>query len=243
MQPDGQARSADLVGERVETVESGLRGELEVVAVAAHRAEQAAHLGERAAAGALDAVERLRVLGQLAGQLVADGADLEHHHAHRVRDDVVQLARDPGALLGHGDACRRVALALGRGRALLGCLGLLGALVDGVPAQPADREQQRDEEELTGAVHGLVLDHDRRAADRDRKPDARVDVVAQAPEQERGGHPGDEDRWSRTRPARRPRTRASPPRPTPPRARRTGSAGARAAAGSRVPSPAPRTTA
>ncbi len=139
-------------------------------------------------------VECLGVLGQLAGQLVADGADLEHHHAHRVRDDVVQLARDAGALLGHGDACSRVALALGRGRALLGCLGLLGALVDGVPAQPADREQQRDEEELTGAVHGLVLDHDRRPADRDRKPHARVDVVPQAPEQERGGHPGDEDR-------------------------------------------------
>ena len=192
--PHGQARSADLVGERVETVEAGLRGELEVVAVAAHRAEQAAHLGERAAAGALDAAQCFGILGQLVGQLVADGADLEHHHAHRVRDDVVQLARDPGALLGHGDACRRVALALGRGRALLGRLGLLGALVDGEPAQPADREQQRDEEELAGAVHGLVLDHDRRPADRDRKPDPRVDVVAQAPEQERGGHPGDEDR-------------------------------------------------
>ena len=46
-------------------------------------------------------------------ELVPDGADLEHHHAHGVGDDVVKLARDPRALLGHGDPRRRLALPLG----------------------------------------------------------------------------------------------------------------------------------
>ena len=45
-----------------------------------------------------------------------DGADLQHHHAHRVGDDVVQLARDPRTLLGDRDARRGLALALGRAR-------------------------------------------------------------------------------------------------------------------------------
>ena len=54
-----------------------------------------------------------------------DGADLEHHHAHRVGDDVVQLARDPCPLLRYRDACGRLALAFGLRRADLGRLRLL----------------------------------------------------------------------------------------------------------------------
>ena len=124
-QAHGQAGAAELVEQRVEAVEAGLRREVEVVAVAAHRAEQPPHVGERGAAGLLDAAERLAVLGLRRGQVVADGADLEHDHADRVGDDVVQLAGDPRALLGHRDAGRRLALALGVARALLRRLGLL----------------------------------------------------------------------------------------------------------------------
>jgi hypothetical protein len=102
--------------------------ELEVVAVATHRPEQAAHLGERPAAGLLDAPEGLPVLLQRVRELVPDGPDLEDHHADGVSDDVVQLARDPRSLLGHRYACGRLALALGLGRAYLGRFGLLGAL-------------------------------------------------------------------------------------------------------------------
>ena len=42
-----------------------------------------------------------------------DGADLEHHHADGVGDDVVELPRDARALLGHGDPGRGVPLPLG----------------------------------------------------------------------------------------------------------------------------------
>ena len=82
------------------------------------------------------------------------GADLQHHDADRVRDDVVELARDACALLRDGDALRRVALALGLRGAHLGGLGLLRTLAQRVAAEPADREEQRDEEELAAVWVG-----------------------------------------------------------------------------------------
>ena len=85
-----------------------------------------------------------------------DGADLEHHHADGVGDDVVELARDPRALLGDGDARRRLALPLGLGRARLGRLGLLGPLAQREAGEPDDREQDRDEDELAGSVAGSL---------------------------------------------------------------------------------------
>ena len=119
MQLDGQAGAADLVEQRVEAVEARLRHELGFVPFAAHRGEKTAHLGKRCPAGPLDAPERIAVLGHCIGELVPDGADLEHHHADGVGDDVVELARDPRALLRHRDACGRLALALGLRRAHL----------------------------------------------------------------------------------------------------------------------------
>ena len=97
--------------------------------VAAHGGEETAHLGKRRAAGLLDAPERVAVLGQRVGELVPDGADLEHHHADGVGDDVVELARDPRALLCDCDARRCVPLPLGLGRAYFRCFSLLGTLV------------------------------------------------------------------------------------------------------------------
>jgi hypothetical protein len=128
VQLDGEPGAADLVQERVEAVEAGLRRELRLLAVAAHRGQQAPHLGERHAAGTLDAGERIAVLRERVGELVPDGADLEDHHAHCVGDDVVELACDPRALLRHRDAGRGFALALRLGGARFRCLGLLCAL-------------------------------------------------------------------------------------------------------------------
>ena len=139
VQPDGQAGAADLVQQRVEAVEARLGHELDLVLLAAHGGQQAAHLGERRPAGPLDAPERVAVLGQRVGKLVPDRAHLEHHHADRVGDDVVELAGDPRALLGHRDARRRLALPLRPDRADLGRLGLLGALAQREARDPGDR--------------------------------------------------------------------------------------------------------
>ena len=120
-----------------------------------------------------------------------DGSDLEHHHADGVGDDVVELARDARALLGDGDAGGRVPLPLGPGRTFLCRFGLRCPLAQREAGQPADREQHRDEDELARGVVGLVVDDERRAAEHDRQPDARLPIVAQVAEQERGGHAGD----------------------------------------------------
>jgi hypothetical protein len=135
--------------------------------VAAHGGQQAAHLAQGRAAGLLDPLERLAVLGEGIGELVPDGADLEHHHADGVGDDVVELARDPRPLLGHRDAGRRVPVPLGLGRAHLGRIGLRGALAHREARQPADPEQQRDEDQLAGRVCGAVGIYDRGAAEHD----------------------------------------------------------------------------
>jgi hypothetical protein len=103
--------------QRVETVEPRLRAELEIFAVITHRVEQVTHLRQRFAPRMLYAPQRFTVLGQRYGEFVPDCADLEHHHADGVGDDVVQLARDPGAFLGHSDARGHIPLLLGLSRA------------------------------------------------------------------------------------------------------------------------------
>ena len=115
----------------------GCGDELDAVAVAAHRTEEATHLGERGAAGLLDVAECLLVLRERSGQLVPDRADLEHHDADRVGDDVVELARDAGALFGDGDARGRFALTLRLRGTRLGRLRLGDALAEGEADGPA----------------------------------------------------------------------------------------------------------
>ena len=157
----GQARSADLVQQRLDPVEAGLGRQVDPFAVLAQRAEQVAHLRERRAARLLDVLERLTVRCARVGEPVPDGAHLEHHHADGVGDDVVQLAGDPRALFGDSDAARGVPLALGLRRAALRRLGLLGSLAQREAREPADREQGREEDELAGGMAGVVVDDDR----------------------------------------------------------------------------------
>ena len=132
------------------------------------------------------------------------GADLEHHHAHGMGDDVVELARDPRALLGHRDSCgglslalgerrahlRRLSLALGKGRAHLRRLGLFGTLAQGVAGDPGDHEPEGNEDEVAGRLRARdVGDHDHDASEHDGEADSRLPVVAQVSEQERGCQP------------------------------------------------------
>jgi hypothetical protein len=171
-----------------------------------HRSEQAAHLGECGTAGLLDAPERVPVLVEGLRELVPDCADLEHHHAHGVGDDVVQLARDPRALLGHGDPrggfalplgegrphLRRLSLPLGERRAHLRRLGLCLPFPQGIAGDPGDDEPERDEDEVAGRLcAGDVRHHDDDASEHDREADPRLPVVAQVSEQERGCQPND----------------------------------------------------
>ena len=146
----GQPRPVDLVEQRAQVVEPRLRAELHAVAVAAHRAKEVAHLRERGAAGPLDALERFAVVRVLLGKVVPDGADLQHHHAEGVSHDVVELAGDVRALLGHRNAGGGVALPFCLGGPLLGRHGLRGAFLQRESREPADPEHERDEDLLGG---------------------------------------------------------------------------------------------
>ena len=121
---------------------------------------------------------------------MAHRTDLKDHHADGVGDDVVKLARDPGALLRDGDAGRGLSLALGARRAYLRLLGLLGTLAHREPGEPADPEQQRGEEQIGRVMGGIVVGDYRGAADHDREADPGLRGVAQVAEQKRRGKPG-----------------------------------------------------
>jgi hypothetical protein len=189
LEPHRQPGSTDALDQGVEALEAGLGRQIRVLTVV-HRAEEPAHLRERRPARLLDVLERVAVRRQLSGEVVPDGADLEHHHADGVGDDVVELARDPRALLGHGEAGGRLALPFCLARPLLRLLGLSGPLAQREAREPPDSEQHRDEDELSRSVPWIVVDDGRRAADHDRQPDARLRLVAEVAEQEGRDHAG-----------------------------------------------------
>ena len=119
---------------------------------AGHHAEHAPHLGERVAADLLDGAKRLALARLVVAEGVADAGRLDDHLRDGVRDDVVQLVRDPRALLG-----RRPLLCGGDLLAQLPGLG--GARGERDAEEPGEREHGRRPEEVRGVVGREVLDH------------------------------------------------------------------------------------
>ena len=116
MQPHRESGASDVLQQRVKTVEPRLGSELGAFSVFTHRVQQMTHLCQCVAPRLLNARQGFAILGQRGGEPMPDGPDLEHHHADGVGDDVVQLARDPGPLLGHRDARGCVPRPFGLGR-------------------------------------------------------------------------------------------------------------------------------
>ena len=114
---DGQADAAHLLDQRVELCKAGLRPERGLAVGAAQQAEHAPKLAERLAPRARDRDEGLaRTVGIVLEQRLAR-LGLHHHRADAVRHDVVQLARQPGALVGDRRALSCLLLACERSRA------------------------------------------------------------------------------------------------------------------------------
>jgi hypothetical protein len=121
---------------------------------------------------------------------VPDRADLEHHHADGMGNDVVKLAGNPCTLLCHRDPRDRLALTLGLGRTLLRRFGLLGTLTQGITRDPGDHEPERDEYEVTDCLRARdVVDHDDDPDDNDDQTSACLPRVAEIPEQKRACQP------------------------------------------------------
>jgi hypothetical protein len=109
---DIQPAPARLLEQRAEALDPGLWRERHVAVGPAQRAERPAHLAECRAARALDRLERLaRALG-IAVEYAPRALGLHDHEPDVVRDDVVELACDAGALLRHGVELALALLAL-----------------------------------------------------------------------------------------------------------------------------------
>jgi len=87
-------------------------------------------------------------------------------------------------LLRHGYARRCIPFAFGLGRTYVCRFSLLGALAKGIPSEPADPEQQRDEDQLASRMCGFVVDDDCGSADHDSQPYPSSRGVAQVSEEE-----------------------------------------------------------
>ena len=136
-------------------VQPGLRRQLEQVVALPQRAEHPAHLGERRTAGLLDVLQRLLLLGP-GRHPVPDRPDLEHHHAHRVGDHVVELPRHPRPLLGHRHPGRRLPLPLGPQRPVLRHLAPLGPGAQGEPHEPGHAEEGGAEDQVVDPLGRVV---------------------------------------------------------------------------------------
>jgi hypothetical protein len=192
-QLDGEAGLPGAPHERLEAGEAGLRRARRGVVLGLEEPEQPAHLAERLAPDPLDLPGRLgRALG-VARQDAAGAAGLHDHHAHAVGDDVVHLARDAAALLGH----RRLRLALVRLLGEDGRLVQLGGEPRARPQRPPGEERADDEAAgeqevadddvaLTGEVHrGDGDERDREPPDRAVGP--RADAVGHEDQAEEAG--------------------------------------------------------
>ena len=114
---DRQPGRAHLLGERLDAPERRLRRPRLLLVVVPQHPEQPAHLTEGLLARALDRVERGTGGRGIAGEHLAPTAGLDDDDRDRVRDDVVELPRDPRPLLGHGCSCALVLIALELDRA------------------------------------------------------------------------------------------------------------------------------
>ena len=116
-----------------------------------------------------------------------DRADLKHHDADGVGDDVVEFACDPRALLRHRDASRCLALTLCARRADLCCFDLLGAFVERIAGDPCGHVPEGEEDvQARRLLARDVVDDDQHRPGHDRKSEPCVLAVAQIAEEERG---------------------------------------------------------
>jgi hypothetical protein len=170
-QLDGEAGLAHLGQQELQVRDSRLRDERGSGVGLAQDPEHPPHVGQRGAPGLLDPPDRAPgAVRAAAVEHLVGGLGLDHDDAHAVRDDVVQLTRDPCALGGHGRLGVLLALALGPLRALVEARDIEATRAHVGAEQPGeqqrhDPEEVRDQElrdgvDAGGPVGVAALAHD-----------------------------------------------------------------------------------
>ena len=116
-EPGGHAGGLDALGQESQTPEPGTAAELWIVDAAQH-SDDATKVDHGVTPAVADDRQRTVGVGRAAGGDESRCSGLHDHHAHAVRDHVVQIARDPVALLGRCLCCVEVLLRA----QLLGCI-------------------------------------------------------------------------------------------------------------------------
>ena len=227
VQLDRQAGCAHARDELGDMGERRLRGERELLVLPAQHPEQRPDLAERLAPGVLHGSERAPGDVGLGAHEPLRRRRLGDHGGERVAHQVVELARDPGALGGHRAGRPGLAVILGGHRLVRERLVEPHPRAHEAPEQDRAADHDRGyEEKVANAARRLVeADHDRRRDDehdeadmelpglgaraervaedqrREERPDeVRVDRAAQALEDGEDGE-GERDRDHRRSPA------------------------------------------
>ena len=138
-------------------LERRLRRPRLLLVVVPQHPEQPAHLAERLLARALDRVEGGAGRLGIGGEHLAPAARLDDDDRDRVRDDVVELAGDPRALLRHGGSGPLVLVALELDRAEGERALPLAPQPDHQPGQPGAAEDQRAEDDVAPVERVAVV--------------------------------------------------------------------------------------
>ena len=125
------------------------------------------HLGKRLAPCLLDDHQRFTHLLLVGLEQTPHRGRLHRHHADAVPDHVVELARDPGPLVGDGTSRPFLTLPFGEGGPLLRLVDLAVLAADGEPDDPGDGEGDHVPREVAELPLRIVEGHQRRDADRE----------------------------------------------------------------------------
>ena len=180
-----EAGLASVGDERVDPAQARLWRQHRPTVRIPERADHPPHLRERLAPGPFDGEQRLALLLLLGTEQPTHAGRLDRHHADAVAHDVVELSGDPRAFLNDGTQRVGFTVALSDDRPRLRGLRLVGGPAEHEAGEPADREIDRDEEDLGRRVSGDHGNQDRSARHDDREADAGLASVAEAAEEER----------------------------------------------------------
>jgi len=141
------------------------------VGFVAQQADHLPHFAERSPCCRLHGLERLLRPARVVAEELCGGIGLDSDDADRVGDDVVQLARDPAALGGHGLARSSLALGLELSGELVHRRGAAALAPQRLADEPGnEREDDDSEREIAGSVARCTqgVDEIRREQHRER---------------------------------------------------------------------------